>query len=98
MITEEAFMDIVAFHRQGHSIRFIYHISDRSSCCHFFHDRDRPHGGDVSTSMSASEEMNLSISHIHVVCAPREDYLAIITAYLPEAEEWSDDFKKRTKP
>jgi len=23
MITEEAFMDIVALHRQGHSIRFI---------------------------------------------------------------------------
>src|SRR3972149_2823993 len=26
---------------------------------------------------------------IHVVCAPREDYLAIITAYLPDAHEWS---------
>jgi hypothetical protein len=35
---------------------------------------------------------------IHVVCVPREDYLAIITAYLPEGGEWSDDFKKRTKP
>jgi len=35
---------------------------------------------------------------IHLVCAPREDYLAIITAYLPEAGEWSDDFQKRTKP
>jgi hypothetical protein len=35
---------------------------------------------------------------IHVVCAPRLDYLAIITAYIPEAGEWTDDFKRRKKP
>jgi len=35
---------------------------------------------------------------IHVVCAPREDYLAVITAYIPEAGGWSDDFKRRIKP
>ncbi len=34
---------------------------------------------------------------IHVVCAPREDYLAIITAYLPDAHEWSGDFRKRVQ-
>jgi len=34
---------------------------------------------------------------IHVVCAPREDYLAIITAYLPNAHEWSSDFRRRVK-
>ena len=34
---------------------------------------------------------------IHVVCAPREDYLAIITAYLPDAHEWSSDFRKRVE-
>ena len=34
---------------------------------------------------------------IHVVCAPREDYLAIITAYLPDPHEWSADFRKRVK-
>ncbi len=34
---------------------------------------------------------------IHVVCAPKEHYLAIITAYLPEPAEWSDDFRRRTK-
>jgi hypothetical protein len=32
---------------------------------------------------------------IHVVCAPKEDYLAIITAYLPDPREWSSDFKER---
>ena len=32
---------------------------------------------------------------IHVVCAPREDYLAVITAYLPDTNEWSADFKTR---
>lgn len=34
---------------------------------------------------------------IHVVCAPKEDYLAVITAYLPDECEWSDDFKTRVK-
>ena len=34
---------------------------------------------------------------IHVVCAPREDYLAIITAYLPDPHEGSSDFRKRVE-
>ncbi|MBM4019193.1 MAG: DUF4258 domain-containing protein [Planctomycetes bacterium] len=34
---------------------------------------------------------------IHVVCAPKEDYLAIITAYLPGAGAWSKDFRARAK-
>jgi ethanolamine utilization protein EutP (predicted NTPase) len=34
---------------------------------------------------------------IHVVCAPREDYLAIISAYLPDVHEWSSDFRKRVE-
>ena len=32
---------------------------------------------------------------IHVVCAPKTDYLAIITAYLPVPDQWSSDFKVR---
>ncbi|MDJ0898477.1 MAG: DUF4258 domain-containing protein [Xenococcus sp. MO_188.B8] len=32
---------------------------------------------------------------IHVVCSPKEDYLAIITAYLPNENQWSSDFKRR---
>jgi hypothetical protein len=32
---------------------------------------------------------------LHVVCAPKDDYLAIITAYPPDSQEWVDDFKKR---
>ncbi len=32
---------------------------------------------------------------IHVVCSPKDDYLAIITAYLPDPAEWSSDFKLR---
>ena len=35
---------------------------------------------------------------IHIVCAPKDDFLAVITAYLPDAEEWSEDFRKRNKP
>jgi len=34
---------------------------------------------------------------IHVVCTPKEDYLAIITTYLPSPEQWTDDFRKRRK-
>ena len=35
---------------------------------------------------------------IHVVCAHKEDYLAIITAYIPGKTEWADDFKTRRAP
>jgi hypothetical protein len=34
---------------------------------------------------------------IHVVCAVREDYLAILTAYRPSEDEWTKDFRKRKK-
>jgi len=32
---------------------------------------------------------------IHVVCSPKDDYLAIITAYLPDPTQWDDNFTKR---
>lgn len=32
---------------------------------------------------------------IHVVCSPKDDYLAIITAYLPDPNQWSRDFRRR---
>lgn len=32
---------------------------------------------------------------IHVVCSPKEDYLAVITAYLPDSRKWEDNFRKR---
>ena len=32
---------------------------------------------------------------IHVVCAPKTDYLAIITAYLPDSEKWKADWRTR---
>jgi hypothetical protein len=35
---------------------------------------------------------------IHVVCSPKDDYLAVITAYLPEKDEWSNDFRTRLSP
>ena len=34
---------------------------------------------------------------VHVVCAPKDDYLAIITAYLPDVNEWSPDYRERMK-
>lgn len=35
---------------------------------------------------------------VHVLCSPKEDYLAIITAYPPTEEEWTDNFRARKKP
>lgn len=32
---------------------------------------------------------------IHVVCSPKDEYLAIITAYLPGEDEWSENFRDR---
>jgi hypothetical protein len=34
---------------------------------------------------------------VHVVCSPKEDYLAIITAYIPDAEEWDETKRQRRK-
>ncbi|MBI1927636.1 DUF4258 domain-containing protein [Candidatus Poribacteria bacterium] len=34
---------------------------------------------------------------IHVVCAPKAEYLAIISAYLPTPEKWETDFKTRRR-
>ena len=34
---------------------------------------------------------------LHVVCAPKDDYLVIITAYLPNDQEWEDNYRKRKK-
>ena len=35
---------------------------------------------------------------VHVVCSPKDDYLAIITAYIPDSGQWADEFKTRLKP
>lgn len=32
---------------------------------------------------------------IHVVCAPKDEYLAIITSYLPDPTQWTVDFRGR---
>jgi len=32
---------------------------------------------------------------IHVVCSPKSEYLAIITAYVPAAAQWTPDFNAR---
>ena len=32
---------------------------------------------------------------VHVVCSPKEEFLAVITAYLPSPEGWQDDFTTR---
>lgn len=34
---------------------------------------------------------------VHVVCAPKDEYLAIITAYVPSPKEWESDFKTRKR-
>jgi hypothetical protein len=32
---------------------------------------------------------------IHVVCSPKDEYVAVITAYRPDSEQWSSDFRRR---
>jgi hypothetical protein len=32
---------------------------------------------------------------VHVICAPKDDYLAIVTAYIPYENDWSIDFMTR---
>lgn len=35
---------------------------------------------------------------IHVVCAPKSEYLAIVTAYLPDPNEWTGGYRVRKRP
>ena len=35
---------------------------------------------------------------VHVVCSPKDDYLAVITAYLPDEEQWTDGLRVRKSP
>lgn len=32
---------------------------------------------------------------IHIVCAPRDEYLAIISAYVPTLDKWEPDYRTR---
>ncbi len=32
---------------------------------------------------------------IHIVCSPKADYLAVITAYLPDLQKWLPDWRTR---
>jgi len=32
---------------------------------------------------------------VHIVCAPHEDALIIITVYRPDISKWTNDYKKR---
>ena len=34
---------------------------------------------------------------MHIVCAPKDEYLAVITAYIPDEKQWSKDFRTRVK-
>ena len=34
---------------------------------------------------------------LHIVCAPKADYLAIITTYLPSPDQWEQDWQTRRK-
>ena len=39
--------------------------------------------------------MTARMRPIHVVCSPKEDYLGIITTYVPTEDKWQRDFKTR---
>jgi len=34
---------------------------------------------------------------IHVVCSPKTEYLAVVTAYVPAASKWNHDYTARSE-
>jgi hypothetical protein len=34
---------------------------------------------------------------LHVVCAPKPEYVAVLTTYLPSPEQWEQDWRTRRK-
>ena len=51
--------------------------------------------GDVRGPSCLMLGLRMGRQPIHVVCSPREDYLAIITAYVPDKKQWTDNFRER---
>jgi hypothetical protein len=39
---------------------------------------------------------DMNQSPVHIVCAPRSEYLAVITAYRPDSSKWDKTFRTRT--
>lgn len=39
--------------------------------------------------------MSINNKYIHVVVSTNEDFIHLITAYYPDAEQWESDFKTR---
>ena len=70
------------------STREIYQIIEHGEIIEDYPEDARGH----CCLMSGRGEANRPI---HIVCAHKESYLAIITAYLPGADEWAEDFKTR---
>ena len=35
---------------------------------------------------------------VHIICSPKEEYLGIITAYIPTLNKWENDFRTRRRP
>lgn len=42
--------------------------------------------------------MSINQKHLHIVCGDSGTELWLITAYFPNAEEWTDDFRERKEP
>jgi hypothetical protein len=34
---------------------------------------------------------------LHVVCSPKAEFVGVITAYLPDPDQWSADFRERKR-
>jgi hypothetical protein len=34
---------------------------------------------------------------VHVVCSPKEDYLAIVSTYIPTLDIWESDYRTRKR-
>lgn len=34
---------------------------------------------------------------VHVSCSPKEDCLVVVTTYLPDKDQWNEEFSKRKK-
>jgi hypothetical protein len=34
---------------------------------------------------------------VHIVCSPKAEFLAVITAYIPDPDDWSEDYRVRIR-
>ena len=72
------------------STREVYEVIEKGELIEDYPDDPRGHSCLIGCETSLGR-------WVHVVCAPKEEYLMVVIAYVPSTDEWEEDMKTRRK-